>query len=203
MERVSLLVGAGAQGLRWAKEHPHHVSVDLDMGLIKSSTGPLVIGDAMRLPFSDDSISSIKADFLLNPVCIQKPPLKEVSEHPDRLYGRAVPDNVRSWYQKLDRPFNIHEGDLKTIRHLCRKTALDEMWRVLKPTGTLTILDRKQVRDWVVQQTNTLVPPPPLRDVQEMDITYHDEERSISLRNIRTKPGWNGPVRKISIRKPE
>ncbi|MFC1649901.1 hypothetical protein ACFL2C_04320 [Patescibacteria group bacterium] len=202
-EKASLLVGAGSEGVNWAKDRPGIVTVDRDEGLIGESPPLHVVGDTMNLPFPDGSVPSIAADFLLNPVCIESPQLSEVSDSPERLLEPTVPPKVRSWYQSLERPFDIQKGDLGTVRELCRETAVDEMWRVLQPAGTLVLLDRKHVNDWTIQQTSSLDPPPPLRDVQVMHITEHDEKRSDSLRRIRTVDGMKGPVSKIRIRKPE
>lgn len=201
MEKESpshLVVGGGRKGLEWAMRQKPPFSV-LDRESL-SQLNPLFIhGDALSLTerIKPNSVLRIYADFLLNAVSVGIS-FKQIKEKPEILRSEPFPPAVRTWFRETAR--GSHEyvrANLKEIRWLLRKVALQQMWQALATGGEIIIVDKRHVVDWVKEEgARILEVDPKAVMIGSLPLAQDDFDRSSNLKNPPSES-----IRKVCLKK--
>jgi len=199
----TLIIGCGQKGLDWAAQQTDHVFC-LDQAKILPSTTEyqhptLVTGDAFSLPLRSDSVTTIHADFLLNNINARNISFSDTKEQPTLLEKPPFPPLVRDWYE--GKRGSIGYSDADTIRRLLRTTALRQIWRILAPIGKVTIIDKREVIDWIrVNATSILQTRQEDLIISASPIVSSDHNRS-AAKTLKVLDQYPDGAKKIIIEK--
>lgn len=123
----------------------------------------------------------------------------DVIKDPNILANDPYPQRVHDWYiDTIDGKFE-KGPHLKEVRWLLRESAFAEMWRVLAFGGKITVVDHKDIIDWVVKEFHEIFSTTRNKpDVYFSSFNQLDMARSSSLRNIMQK---GGKPKKVILKK--
>ncbi len=196
-----LVVGCGKTGAEWVSNHNGGVNyIAVDLKEISGMNGRLIAGDLFSLPFKNQSIDKIHADFALNGLIDRDPNAAAICADPDILDSHYFPPLVRQWYlETVERSADKVRRNIGSVGKLLQITALREMWRVLKAPGNLEILDFDYNINRLVHFAPQLLNENPhLVTVNSLQVTEDDRTRSGSLQKV--SQGSTRP-QKISLSK--
>jgi hypothetical protein len=203
MERkdVNIILGCGEKGLYWSpRAMTSELVVPMDTEQFEFPPTNFMIADTLNLPLANSSVNRVFADFVLNAIEMRGASMREVIANPELLGEEDRPQEVKRWFNNvLERsPEKFHKNE-ETLRWILRGIALQEMWRVIKEGGSITLVDHAHVINWLRVKKNEIFPP----EVHEAELKMppifsEDFNRSSSLEML-SKNGAR--VEKAVIRK--
>lgn len=194
MERskeINLILGCGERGMDWhTRTSCDSINIPLDRQTFSYPQLNFTVGDALNLPFSNNSIDRIYADFVLNSIEMRGASMKDVIACPQILADENRPEPVRRWFidtlGKSDKKF---EKNMDMLRWILRETTLHEMWRILKENGSMIIIDHAHVVNWLrATKSHIFHLNDDSIEMRMPDISTEDFKRSASLEKL-TKNG--------------
>ncbi|MBI4096507.1 MAG: hypothetical protein HY425_02190 [Candidatus Levybacteria bacterium] len=185
-ESVILVVGCGEKGAAWTAKQKHERAIGLDFKMPKGQHGELILGDVFNLPIGNETVSRIRADFIVNGLTDRKIAASQIFDNPDVLATNDFPPLVREWFvESMKRSHDSVRKNIKEVSALLKTTAMREMWRVLENKGCLEILDFEYNINWINHYAPQIVAENPMfLRLEPLIVTPEDYERSSSLQKV-------------------
>jgi len=192
-----LVVGCGDAGAKWVARQSNSLNyLGLDIKVRTADPSRFVVGDLINLPFKNKTIARIQADFALNGLVHRDPGVEAICAKPEILNTAFFPEIVRDWYREIVQSSEKEKQsekaaaeyvrrNVESVQKLLQISALREMWRVLKDSGEIEILDFDYIIDRLIHfAPHMLQENPRLVEINSLADTADDLDRSKSLQKV-------------------
>lgn len=182
----TVVMGCGERGAAWIARQNSETIVGVDLKSPKDKHGELILGDVFRLPIGDETVSHIRADFIVNGLVDREIAAPQIVKNPDLLDTSYFPPLVRQWFVgSMKKSHDSVRRNIKEVSTLLKTTAMREMWRILINNGRLEILDFEYNINWLVHYAPQIIQENPMfLKLEPLNITSEDFERSSSLEKV-------------------
>lgn len=203
MERANyLLLGCGLKGAEWMAQRTHrdinYLGVDITDPHVRRAQ--ILTASTLYLPFREQSMDKIIGDFIVNGVIANKPAVEDIWRNPDMLDSHSFPEIAKTWFRQVMQNATPHtSNDNIHFAQLLKTATMQEMWRVLKISGEIEILDFGYNINWLFHYAPQILNQnPELMRLNTIPINSDDYNRSHSLNKVSR---GSTPVGKLRLTK--